>query len=71
MGFRAHNTNVYPERSDRVYLAYLDAGIFILDIADMANPEGRRPAGTRTRPIPGFSHTVLPIFDRDLLIVDR
>ena len=33
-GFRAHNTNVYPDRPDRVYLAYLDGGSFILDISD-------------------------------------
>ena len=68
MGFRAHNTNVYPERSDRVYLAYLDAGIFILDIADMANPKVVGQWNPHP-PYPGFSHTVLPIFDRDLLIV--
>lgn len=68
MGLRAHNTNVYPERPDRVYLAYLDAGIFILDIADMANPKvvgSWNPHPPHT----GFSHTVLPLFDRDLLIV--
>ncbi len=68
MGFRAHNTNVYPERPDRVYLAYLDAGIFILDIADMANPVVVGSWNPHP-PYPGFSHTVLPIFDRDLLIV--
>ncbi len=68
MGFRAHNTNVYPERPDRVYLAYIDGGVFILDIANMANPTvvgSWNPHPPHT----GFSHTVLPIFDRELLIV--
>ena len=67
-GFRAHNTNVYPERPDRVYLAYPDGGMFILDIADKANPKmisGWNPHP----PYPGFAHTVLPLFERDLLIV--
>ena len=38
-GNRAHNTNVYPERPDRMYLAYLDAGMFVMDISDKANPK--------------------------------
>jgi hypothetical protein len=67
-GLRAHNTNVYPERLDRVYLGYLDAGTFILDIADKANPR----MVSRWNPHPpynGFTHTVLPLFERDLIIV--
>jgi hypothetical protein len=38
-GHRAHNTNVYPQRGDRCYLAYIDGGMFILDISDKANPK--------------------------------
>src|SRR3984957_15390794 len=38
-GFRAHNTNVYPERPDRCYLGYLDAGMFVMDISDKAHPK--------------------------------
>ena len=66
--FRAHNTNVYPERPDRAYVAYLDGGMFILDISDPANPT---PV-THWNPHPpynGFMHTVLPLPERDLLIV--
>ena len=33
-GHRAHNTIVYPQRGDRCYLAYIDGGMFILDISD-------------------------------------
>ena len=38
-GFRAHNTNVYPERPDRCYLGYLDGGIMVLDISDTGAAE--------------------------------
>jgi hypothetical protein len=67
-GYRAHNTNVYPDRPDRLYLGYLDGGAFILDIADKANP---RVVGSWNPhpPYPGFTHTILPLFDRDLLII--
>jgi hypothetical protein len=68
MGFRAHNTNVYPERPDRLYLGYIDGGMFILDISDRANP---RPVcrWDNSPPFSGFTHTVLPLFKRDLLVV--
>ena len=68
MGFRAHNTNVYPQRPDRCYLGYIDAGMFILDISDKANP---KPLcrWDNSPPYHGFTHTVLPLFERDLLVV--
>ncbi len=68
MGNRAHNTNVYPQRPDRLYLGYIDAGMFILDIADKANP---KPIchWDNSPPYGGFTHTVLPLFERDLLVV--
>lgn len=66
-GFRAHNTNVYPQRPDRVYLAYLDGGHFILDITDKANPKAVG-AWNPHPPYPGFSHTLMPLHDRGLLI---
>jgi hypothetical protein len=67
-GFRAHNTNVYPQRPDRCYLAYLDAGMFVLDISDKANP---KPIcqWDNSPPYTGFTHTVVPMFTRKLLIV--
>src|SRR4051794_13040718 len=34
-GFRAHNTNVFPERPDRAYVGYIDGGAFVLDISDL------------------------------------
>src|SRR6202008_2082479 len=38
-GNRAHNTNVYPQRPDRCYLGYIDAGMYIMDISDMSKPK--------------------------------
>ena len=67
-GFRAHNTNVYPQRPDRAYIGYIDGGALILDIADKAHPKlvGR---WRNSPPFNGFTHTVLPLLDRNLLVV--
>jgi hypothetical protein len=66
-GFRTHNTNVYPERPDRAYLGYIDGGVWIIDISDKARP---KPVGhwNPHPPFPGFTHTAMPLFERDLLI---
>lgn len=67
-GFRSHNVNVYPQRPDRAYVGYLDAGVVILDIADVSAP--RLVARLdHSPPMPGFTHTVLPLFTRDLLAI--
>jgi hypothetical protein len=67
-GFRMHNANVYPERPDRAYLGYLDGGVVILDIADKSDPKvvGR---WNPHPPYPGFTHTAMPLLDRDLIVV--
>jgi hypothetical protein len=67
-GFRAHNTNVYPQRPDRCYLGYIDAGMFIMDISDKSRP---KPIARwdNSPPYTGFTHTVVPLFERELLIV--
>jgi hypothetical protein len=67
-GFRAHNTNVYPQRPDRCYLGYLDAGMIVLDISDKSRP---KPISRwdNSPPYWGFTHTVLPLFGRDLYVV--
>jgi hypothetical protein len=67
-GFRAHNTNVFPERPDRVYMGYLDGGTIILDISDKAHPKMISHWNPHP-PFPGFTHTALPLFDKDILIV--
>ncbi len=67
-GFRAHNTNVYPQRPDRCYLGYIDAGMFVLDISDKAHPTPICQ-WDNSPPYTGFTHTVVPMFNRNLLIV--
>lgn len=67
-GFRAHNTNVYPRRPERCYLGYLDGGIMVLDISERARPK-LVSRWSNSPPYNGFAHTVLPLFDRDLLVV--
>lgn len=68
LGIRAHNTNVYPERPDRAYVAYIDGGAFILDISEISRP--RVVAHWNPHPpFPGFTHTVMPLFDRNLLLI--
>ena len=68
MGYRAHNTNVFPQRPDRAYVGYIDGGAWVLDISDRSNP---KPVASwqYSPPFNGFTHTVLPLFSRDLLIV--
>ncbi len=67
-GFRPHNTNVYPQRPDRVYMGYIDGGMIILDIADKAHPQ-MVSRWDYHPPNPGFTHTVVPFFERNLLVV--
>jgi hypothetical protein len=66
-GFRTHNTNVYPERPDRAYLGYIDGGVFIVDISDKARPKAVGHWNPHP-PFPGFTHTAMPLFDRDILV---
>jgi hypothetical protein len=49
-------------------LGYIDGGMFILDISDKASP---KPLcrWDNSPPFCGFTHTVLPLFERELLIV--
>jgi hypothetical protein len=67
-GFRAHNTNVYPQRPDRCYLGYLDGGMMIMDISDKSRPK-MLSRWSNSPPYNGFTHTALPMFDKGLLVV--
>jgi hypothetical protein len=67
-GFRAHNTNVFPERPDRAYIGYIDGGAVILDISAPARPK-LVSQWRYSPPFNGFCHTVLPLHSRGLLIV--
>jgi hypothetical protein len=67
-GFRAHNTNVYPQRPDRAWIGYLDGGAVILDISNMARPK-LVSRWDYHPPFSGFCHTVLPMFDLGVMVV--
>lgn len=66
--FRVHHTLSYPERPDRAYLGYIDAGLVILDIADRGSPKLVSRLDYHP-PFPGFTHTVVPIFERGIAVV--
>ena len=67
-GFRAHNTNVFPQRPDRAYVGYIDGGAIVLDIS---KPSDIKLVShwNHSPPFNGFTHTVLPLFDRGLWVV--
>jgi hypothetical protein len=67
-GFRAHNTNVFPDHPDRAYVGYIDGGAFVLDIADPSNIKVVSH-WNHSPPFNGFVHTVLPLFERGLWVV--
>jgi hypothetical protein len=67
-GYRLHNVLSFPERPDRAYLGYIDGGIVILDISDKARPKLVSRVDYHP-PFTGFTHTVLPLFERGLLVV--
>jgi hypothetical protein len=66
--FRPHHTLSYPERPDRAYIGYIDGGVVILDISDKAHPKLISRLDYHP-PFPGFTHTVVPLFDRNLILV--
>src|SRR6185437_6749221 len=67
-GFRAHNINVCAARPDRAYVGYLDAGAVILDISDAGSPAMVSRLDYHP-PMPGFTHTVLPLPRSNLLAI--
>src|SRR5205814_10077258 len=77
-GFRAHNIEVFPARPDRAYIGYIDGGIIILDISGLAAVRaGTMPSFVPavvsrldySPPFPAWTHTVQPLFERNLAIV--
>lgn len=64
---RPHNVDVFPSRPNRAYVGYIDGGLVILDIADVAHPR----AVSIVRYVGPFTHTVFPIFDRGLAFVSE
>ena len=66
-GYRMHTLLVDPKRPDRAYVAWIDGGVVILDISDKTKP---RLVGHTSDypPDTGFTHTVLPLLDRKLIV---
>lgn len=69
-GHRLHNANVYPANPDRAYCAYMDSGTAIVDVSDVSKPIMISQFNFAP-PFPGFTHTVLPLFSRDLMVVTQ
>jgi hypothetical protein len=76
-GYRPHNVQVYPERPDRAYVAYIDGGGLILDISELgAVKSGRAQRFTPSMigqakfspPYTAWTHTFQPIFGRGLAL---
>jgi hypothetical protein len=68
MGVRLHNVDVFPQAPNRAYLAMLDGGIVILDTTNKFRPV---PVTIFKYRGPGFTHTVYPVFGRNLLEVSE
>ena len=77
-GYRPHQTEVWPDHPDRAYVAYIEGGLFTLDISGLADVKaGRAKTFTPrvvgqakfTPPYTGFTHTFQPIFSRGLAFV--
>jgi hypothetical protein len=67
-GYRPHNIQVYQQRPDRAYCSYIDGGLVILDISDKSKPK-EISRYNYSPPFNGFTHTVMPLFEKQLLIV--
>jgi hypothetical protein len=65
VGYRVHNTCVWPQRPDRAYLGYIDYGAVILDISDRTRPT----MVSRWTHRPSFHHSLMPLFSRDLMVM--
>ncbi len=66
-GVRPHNIDVFPSHPKRAYVGYIDGGLVILDISDPAHPRTL----SIVRYVGPFTHTVFPIFSRNLAFVSE
>jgi hypothetical protein len=77
-GYRAHDIQLYPQRPDRAYVGYMDAGALILDVSALADVRAGRAARATPRlvsrldyspPFPAWTHTLQPLFRRGLATI--
>jgi len=69
-GYRMHTLLIDPKRPDRGYAGWIDGGVVILDMKDRTKPKlvARK---SWYPPDTGFTHTVLPILDRNLIVASE
>ena len=69
-GYRMHTLLIDPKRPDRGYAGWIDGGVVILDLKDRTKPKlvARK---SWYPPDTGFTHTVLPILDRNLIVASE
>jgi hypothetical protein len=74
-GYRPHQVEIWPDHADRAYVAYIDGGAMVFDIAGLA--QVRRGRATRYTPrligrrefhppFPAWTHTFQPMLTRKL-----
>ena len=69
-GFRLHTALIPPSKPDRVYAGWIDGGVVELDISDKAHPKLVTQLSWQSAN-QGFTHTVLPILERGLLVASQ
>ena len=77
-GYRPHQVEVWPDHPDRAYVAYIEGGVFILDISGLVPVKAGRAESFIPDiighakfgpPYTGFTHTFQPLFNRGLALV--
>ena len=77
-GYRAHDIHVYPQRPDRAYVGYIDAGAITLDVSGLSAVSAGRAQSFSPRlvsrldyspPFPAWTHTFQPLFSRGLALI--
>jgi len=77
-GYRPHQIEVWPDHPDRAYMAYIEGGVFVMDISGLADVKAGRAKTFTPKvigqakfgpPYTGFSHTFQPMFNRGYALV--
>ena len=77
-GYRPHQIEVWPDHPDRAYMAYIEGGVFVMDISGLADVKAGRAKSFTPKvlgqakfgpPYTGFTHTFQPMFNRGYALV--
>jgi len=77
-GYRPHQIEVWPDHPDRAYMAYIEGGVFVMDISGLADVKAGRAKTFTPKvigqakfgpPYTGFTHTFQPMFNRGYALV--